>query len=172
MVYRKNNFDFLRLIFFFFLIITHSYLLSGNIAECDLLCQFSNGQVSFSYIGVKGFFTISGFLIFQSLERSKNIIDYLWKRILRLFPALFFVLLFTVILVPFVYQSNIPFLQNKSLLSYIPNNLMLYRIQFGISGVFESNPFKSTINGSLWTIPYEFTMYILLSCLILAEFKL
>ena len=57
MDYRKNNFDFLRLILASFVIITHSYPLSG-VKECDYLCQISNGQVGFSYIGVKGFFVI------------------------------------------------------------------------------------------------------------------
>ena len=170
MDYRKNNFDFLRLIFASFVIITHSYPLSG-IKECDCLCQISNGQVGFSYIGVKGFFVISGYLIFQSLQRSDNFIDYFWKRVLRLYPALFIVLLLTIILTPFVYHGDIPFYYNKSLLTYLPNNLSLYRIQYVIDGVFEKNPYKSAINGSLWTIPYEFTMYILLSFLIIFRKK-
>lgn len=162
---RKNNFDFLRLIFASFVIITHSYPLSGVI-EYDWLSQLSNGQLSFSYIGVKGFFIISGYLIFQSLDRSNSIFDYFWKRLLRLFPALLIILLLTVFLAPFVYETNTPFLQNKSMWTYIPNNLSLYRTQYIIQGIFERNPYKSDINGSLWTIPYEFTMYILLSFLI------
>lgn len=166
MEYRNNNFDFLRLIFASFVIITHSYPLSG-INECDYLCQLTNGQISLSYIGVKGFFVISGYLIFQSLLRSNNIIDYFWKRVVRLYPALFVVLLLTVLLLPFVYQSNVPYFENESILSYIPKNLSLYKIQFTIDGVFENNPYKSSINGSLWTIAYEFTMYIMLSLLIM-----
>ena len=167
---RRNNFDFLRLIFASFVIITHSYPLSG-VNECDYLCQLTNGQVNLSYVGVKGFFVISGYLIFQSLQRSHNIFDFFWKRILRVFPALFIVLLITVCLSPFVYQSDVPFFSNKSLQSYLPNNLSLYRIQFGIDGVFEKNPYKSAINGSLWTIPYEFTLYIFLSILIIFRKK-
>jgi Predicted acyltransferases len=170
MNYKKNNFDFLRLIFASFVIVTHSYPLSG-IRESDFLYQISNGQVSFSDIGVKGFFVISGFLIFQSLQRSDNILEYYWKRFLRLFPALFIVLLLTVILVPFVYKSSTPIFQNKSLLTYIPRNLILYRTQLAITGVFETNRYKSVINGSLWTISYEFTMYIILSVLILFKNK-
>ena len=85
---------------------------------------------------------------------------------MRLYPALLIVLLLTIILTPFVYQGDVPFYYNKSLLTYLPNNLSLYRIQYVIDGVFEKNPYKSIINGSLWTIPYEFTMYILLSFLI------
>ncbi len=38
--------------------------------------------------GVELFFLISGFVIFMSLEKSKSITDFLWKRWLRLFPAM------------------------------------------------------------------------------------
>ena len=116
MDYRKNNFDFLRLIFASFVIITHSYPLSG-IKECDFICQLTFGQVSFSYVGVKGFFVISGYLIFQSLQRSENIFDYFWKRLLRLFPALIVVLFLTVILTLFVYYGVTTFFFNTFCLS-------------------------------------------------------
>ncbi len=164
-MHRKNNFDFLRLIFALFIIITHSYPLSG-VKECDLMCRLTNGQLLFSNIGLKGFFIISGFLVFQSLERSKSIIEYFWKRVLRLIPGLFVVLLITVLLVPFIYENNsVSYISNQSMWTYIPRNLFLYNIQFAIPGVFETNPYPSTINGSLWTIQYEFTMYIVLSLL-------
>ncbi len=163
-MHKANNFDFLRLLFASFVIISHAYPLSG-VKECDLLCQVSDGKLSFSGIGVNGFFIISGYLIFQSLERSKGLIDYFWKRLLRLFPALFVVLTATVLLAPVVYNDPLPYLKNKAVYTYIPRNLSLYNVQFGIKGVFENNPEKSAINGSLWTIPYEFTMYILLSFL-------
>jgi peptidoglycan/LPS O-acetylase OafA/YrhL len=167
---RTNNFDFLRLIFASFVIVTHSYPLSGS-PKSDFLFHLSNGQISLSYIGVRGFFIISGYLIFQSLERSHNVLEYFRKRILRIFPALFVVLLLTVILAPFVYESGIPFFQNTSVLTYIPNNLLLYKNQYEILGIFEKNPYKSAINGSLWTLPYEFTLYILLSFLIIFRSK-
>jgi peptidoglycan/LPS O-acetylase OafA/YrhL len=168
MNHRKNNFDFLRLIFASFVIITHSYTLSAA-SETDILYELSNGRVSFSYIGVQGFFVISGYLIFQSLQRSEQVIDYFWKRILRLFPALFVMLVLTVLLAPFVYHSDIPLLRNTSYITYLPNNLSLYRTQYTIDGVFENNPFGNAINGSLWTIPYEFTMYVLLAVLIITR---
>lgn len=167
---RKNNFDFLRLLFACFVIITHSYTLSGS-EKADFLCQISNGYLTFSYFGVKGFFVISGYLIFQSFQRSESVTNYMWKRILRLFPALIVVLLLTVLLVPLVYESNIPILKNREFLTYFPNNLILYRNQYHIAGVFESNPYKSSINGSIWTIAYEFTMYLLLALLFVFKKK-
>jgi len=163
----NNNFDFLRLIFALFVIVSHSYPLSG-IENCDALCELTNGQMHFSYIGIKGFFIISGYLIFQSLNRSKGIIDYYWKRVLRLFPALLVVLLLTILLAPLVYENSaVSYLSNKTGWSYFYNNLSLYRMQYAIDGVFEKNPYGPAINGSLWSICYEFTMYIILSGLFL-----
>ena len=161
----RNNFDFLRLIFAIFVIVSHSYPISGADITTGWMHKLTDGQVELSYIGVRGFFIISGFLIFQSLVRSRNVLDYYWKRILRLFPALFVVLVLTVMLGPLVYESPIPYFKNHDVLTYLPNNIILFRIQHTIAGVFENLPFKSAINGSLWTITYEFTLYILLSFL-------
>jgi peptidoglycan/LPS O-acetylase OafA/YrhL len=132
-MHRKNNFDFIRLLFASFVIITHSYALTG-LPENDLLAQTTNGQMLFSWLGVKGFFIISGYLIFQSFERSGNIIDYYWKRLLRLIPGLFVVLLVTLLLAPFVYENpTISYLSNKDVWTYLPRNLLMYKPQIGSS---------------------------------------
>jgi len=159
---RENNFDFLRLIFASFVLITHSYILSGEV-ECDIACQITNNQLKLSYLGVDGFFILSGYLIFQSLQKSPNIKAYFWKRVLRIFPALFFVLVLTLLFVPFLYISDLPLISNYSYFTYLPNNLSLFRLQYAINGVFENNPYPSVINGSLWTLAYEFLFYTLLS---------
>lgn len=161
----KNNFDFLRLVFALFVVIAHSYPLSGNSITKQWICQVTNNQIELSNIGLNGFFVISGFLIFQSLERSKTIISYLWKRVLRLFPALLFVLVLTLILAPIVYENSIPYFKNVDVYTYLPRNLFLYDLQYNIIGVFDNNPYPSAINGSLWTICYEFTLYLLLGIL-------
>ncbi|WP_114822338.1 acyltransferase family protein [Chryseobacterium sp. KLBC 52] len=161
---RSNNFDFLRLVFASFVVISHSYALSGA-AHGDLLSQLTSGQMEFSYLGVHGFFIISGYLIFKSLLRCKSLPDFYWKRLLRLFPALLVVLFLTVLLAPAVYESSVPYLQNKSVYTYIPQNITLFFRQKGIDGVFENNPYKHSINGSLWTICYEFSMYVMVSLL-------
>jgi peptidoglycan/LPS O-acetylase OafA/YrhL len=159
----KNNFDFLRLLFAIFVVITHSYELSGS-NEKDLMDWVTNGQTSFSYMAVRGFFIISGFLIFQSLTRSRSLIDYYKKRFLRVFPALFIVLTLTVVLGIFAYKyDSVSYIKNRSVWTYVPNNLSLFRLQYSITGIFENNPYRSVINGSLWTIPYEFLFYIAIS---------
>ncbi|MDQ6472080.1 acyltransferase [Flavobacterium sp. LHD-80] len=167
----KNNFDFLRLIFALFVVIAHSYPLSGSNISENWLGHFTNDQTEFSSLGVNGFFIISGYLIFQSLDRSKTLTIYFWKRVLRLFPALFVVLLLTLILAPFVYEGSMYYLQNKSVYWYMIRNLSLYNLKYDIKGVFENNPYPSAINGSLWTICYEFTFYILLAFLFFMKNK-
>ncbi|WP_055435398.1 acyltransferase family protein [Lacinutrix algicola] len=160
---RINNFDFLRFVFATLVLVSHSYPLSINNGETEWLLKITNNQISWSSIGLAGFFSISGYLIYQSLQRSKSLIDYFWKRILRLFPALIVVLLLTVFLAPFVYESNVPYYKNGSAYYYFFRNISLYNLQYSITGVFENNPYPKAINGSLWTICYEFTMYSLLA---------
>ncbi len=167
----KNNFDFLRLVFAILVVVHHSYPISGT-SEQDLLYYSSDGLLSFSYIGVRGFFVISGFLIYPSLMRSKNLIDYFTKRILRIYPALVVVLATTVFFSFFLYDGNAQsFFKNKSVYTYLPVNLSLIKMQQTISGVFEKNPLAKAMNGSLWTIVYEFTLYITISFFILFRNK-
>lgn len=157
---QKNNFDFLRLLFAALVVVHHCYPISG-ISEQDPLYYFSNSTLSYSYIGVRGFFIISGYLIFQSLMRSEGIVDYLVKRLLRIYPALIVVLLFTITACAFVFDGTfIEYLKNKDVWTYIPINCTLIKLQQTIKGVFESNPLPRGINGSLWTIGYEFSMYL------------
>lgn len=157
----KNNFDFLRLAFAIFVLFTHCYALLG-LGSGDWLSTFLNGQTTFSYLGVRGFFIISGFLIFQSLLRSRSLANYYWKRILRLFPALIVMLLLTFALLSFVYVGSGSYFEKTSPWTYVFNNLSLYNLQFSIVGVFDNNP-SHFVNGSLWTIPYEFSFYLMLS---------
>ncbi len=122
--------------------------------------------MSFSYIGVAGFFAISGYLVMQSLTRSKSLKEYFFKRILRIYPALLGVLVITVLLGVFVFKGTFTeYFQNKSTWTYIPLNLSLFKFQYSINGIFEDNPFKSVINGSLCTLPYEMMFYFLLAAL-------
>ena len=167
----KNNFDFLRLIFALLVVVHHSFPLSGA-SEQDCLFYATHGLLSFSYIGVRGFFVISGFLIFPSLMRSKNLVDYFVKRVLRIYPGLFVVLAVTLFFCMFLYDGSIEsFFKMKETYMYIPVNLSLIKLQNYIPGVFGNNVFPRAINGSLWTIIYEFTLYCTLAFFIFIKHK-
>lgn len=156
-----NNFDIIRILFAWFVIVSHSYVLNGD-GPTDPLASLTNSYMIFSFIGVKGFFIISGYLIFQSLQRSHSIADYLTKRILRIFPGLIVVLVVTLFAVYFIYPTHDrPYLLNPTIYKYFLGNSILFMPHFFINGVFE-NQFSHAVNGSLWTIEFEFLFYIVL----------
>ena len=158
-VRQANNFDLLRILFAWFVIVSHSYVLNGDGAT-DPLFVATNSTFLFSFIGVKGFFIISGYLIFKSMMVSTSIFEYLVKRVLRIFPALAVVLLITLATVYFIYPSNLaPFFTNKEVYAYFLGNILLFKPHFFIPGIFSGLP-STAINGSLWTIEYEFFFYL------------
>ena len=156
-----NNFDVLRIVFAWFVVISHSYFLNGS-SISDPLGWATENYLIFSYVGVKGFFVISGYLIFQSLIRSSSLMEYLTKRVLRIFPGLIVAVFLTLVATYFVYpKKDIPYFLNPEIYSYFLDNILLFISHFDIPGVFEN--MKSTaLNGSLWTIKFEFLCYLLL----------
>jgi peptidoglycan/LPS O-acetylase OafA/YrhL len=161
----KNNFTFLRILFALMVVVTHAYPLAGVLTG-DYLSKLTHAQAEFSYIGLSGFFIISGYLCFQSLERCNTLGEYYWKRALRIYPGLFVVLLLTVVLGIFVYESGIrDYLSNWSTWKYLPANMTIVRQQLMIDGIFTHNPYNPAINGSLWSLEYEVVFYLWLSVL-------
>ncbi len=162
LITHANNFDFLRLFFALSVMVTHSYALNG-LPEADLLVQFSHGQASLSHTGVQGFLIISGFLIAKSLVRSQSILDYYYKRALRVFPGLWVLVGITVVVCFFFSDKSLfGYLKHYTTRDYICYNALL-KTQYKLDGVFSVNPYPNAVNGSLWTIPYEFFFYIVLS---------
>jgi peptidoglycan/LPS O-acetylase OafA/YrhL len=96
---------------------------------------------------------------------SRNIWSYLGKRALRIFPGLLVCLVLVVIACSFVYNGDGIYWTQKDPYTFILNNILLYPMQYNIAGVFESNVIHG-VDGSLWTLAYEFTMYGLLLLLL------
>ena len=83
----RNNFDLLRLLFAGTVCLVHSYELSGFQQIGWITSVLS------SAVAVKAFFVVSGFLIFMSFERSSSLASYARKRIRRIYPAYFTVVM-------------------------------------------------------------------------------
>lgn len=166
--YKTNNFDFLRFLFAILVVISHSYALAGVGESSQWLSASTHHQINWASIGLNGFFVISGYFIFQSLERSSSLWDYFKKRFLRVFPGLFVVLMVTVCVLPFLHNDGTSIFNQFDFYTYLPRNLSLYGFQPTVSGVFDTNNYHA-INGSLWTIRYEFTLYIALGFLFLIK---
>jgi peptidoglycan/LPS O-acetylase OafA/YrhL len=111
-------------------------------------------------LGVKIFFVISGYLVSDSWLRDPNIVRFLARRCLRIFPALAMVTLLSALVVG-------PLLTDRSLAEFFRDqvtwrylfNIVLY-VHYYLPGVFADNPYPSAVNGSLWTLPVEFAAYL------------
>src|SRR6266851_10046745 len=83
---RLNNFDFLRFALATFVILSHSWdLVRGR--ESNPIMIATRGQMEFGSVAVDGFFILSGFLITMSFINSGSVLDYLRRRVLRIYPG-------------------------------------------------------------------------------------
>lgn len=153
----RNSFDLLRLISASFVIITHSYAIL-RLPDHDPLYVLSNGQTKFSVFAVDCFFAISGYLVTISLYNSPGVLPYLAKRVLRIVPGFWVAVLLSVVLLAYLTsEAPLATILSGDSIRYLVNTLA-FRIHYTISGILSGK----TINGSLWTIPYEAFMYVMI----------
>lgn len=116
-------------------------------------------------VAVYIFMLLSGYLIALSWSRDPCFSRFLVRRIMRIFPALIvFVLLAAFVLGPMV--SRLPvsdYFSDYATWRYLKN--IVLASDYDLPGVFEGNP-SSTVNGSIWTLRYEFLMYLVLAALV------
>ena len=156
-----NNITLLRLLAAFFVLITHSFDLTNNFNN-EFLRKLTGQAISFSKLGLIIFFFLSGFLITQSLVTSNNLKQFIWKRFLRIYPALIILILLTVFLLGplFTTLSIKEYFSSGQTWSYLFGTTLV-RLRFVLPGVFDGEG----VNGSLWTLPVEFRLYLLLALL-------
>lgn len=156
-----NNFNALRLIFALMVAAYHAVALpwqgSGTHGE--------NALASMAEIGVQGFFVLSGYLVYASLERSSSLALYAEKRIRRLYPAYA-----TVVAVCALAALAFSAEARGSLgavAAYLGWNLIFLNFMApDLPGLFEANQF-SEVNGALWTLKIEVMFYLILPLLAL-----
>ena len=116
-------------------------------------------------LGVYIFFAISGYLVAQSWQRDPSVPRFLAKRALRIFPGLLVCTLLSVLVLgPWLTTLDMAtYWRNEHTLGYF-TNLALY-MTYHLPGVFAQNKLPHAVNGSLWSLPVEFFMYLLLAIL-------
>ena len=150
----KNNFDLLRLLFAGTVCLVHAYQLSGFQQLGWIVSILS------SAVAVKAFFVVSGFLIFMSFERSSSFTSYASKRIRRIYPAYFTVVMLCAIFLVAVSTKSIEHYFSFAWVKYVLANLaFLNFLQSTLPGVFDSNIFAA-VNGALWTLKIEAMFYL------------
>lgn len=161
---RDNNFNLVRIVAALAVLVTHSFVLSSGNPDDEPLRQTLG--MTLGSIAVDVFFVTSGLLVTASLLRSESVIAFAWARCLRIFPGLLLMLLLTVFLVGPLFTTLSPasYLLDARTHAYLAKGATLVTgILDRLPGVFESNPYPGAVNGSLWTMPYEVRMYLLLA---------
>lgn len=156
-----NNLTLVRLVLASAVIYTHCYwFMSGRMGEDDL--SFLLGE-PVSVYAVDGFFFLSGFLVYGSLQRSINVTDFFLARLVRLWPALALSVGLTVAGGYMVTSDPLDYFGGDTF-KFIINNLSFIAPAYNLSGV-NCGGQPCTINGSLWTLPWEARCYLLLGLL-------
>lgn len=117
-------------------------------------------------IAVDGFFVVSGFLVYMSLNKARNLTDYFHKRMRRIYPAYFCVVLLCSIAFAWLSSTSANDYFGAQWIHYLVANLVFLNfLQPELPGVFTDQRF-SAVNGALWTIKVEFMFYCTLPVLI------
>lgn len=160
---RDNNFNFIRFIAASLVLVSHSYPLAMGKGFPEPLSN-SLGT-SWGSIAVDVFFIASGFFIAASFSYKSSLKSFVMARVLRICPALIIVTLLTVFILGPIF-TNLPIFEYLSITQthqyLIKNTTLISGVEYNLPGVFEDNPYKQAVNGSLWTLPYEIKMYFLL----------
>ncbi len=164
---RKDNFLLLRFIAASMVIYGHGSAITGGKGRKDLFVWLGWGTYSGS-IAVDIFFVVSGFMIAGSYLRRQHLGDFLWARVLRIFPAFLFCLLISAYVVgPILTDLSVAaYLPMPEVAHYVVQNVKLQTLMaWNLPGVFVGNPKVTTVNGAIWTLPAEFRMYLWIAVL-------
>lgn len=148
-----NNFDLLRLIFAFVVFLVHAQTLSQN-TELATVTKWLSSEMA-----IRGFFVISGYLIYMSNQNSPSLAHYVQKRVRRIYPAYSTVILLCAMFGTVLTSLNLRDYLSIDLAKYLVANLLFLNfLEPDLPGVFERN-YLQAVNGALWTLKIEVLFY-------------
>ncbi|HTQ08617.1 MAG TPA: acyltransferase [Fimbriimonadaceae bacterium] len=147
----QNSIGFIRLMLASAVVFYHGFVLGGIEPPGHMQAK----------LAVAGFFFLSGMLITQSFLHSKGFVDYIWRRTLRIFPGFWGCLLFSAFVVTPIAMAlqHEPFPAREAV-GYVVHSLPMVYGWASIDHVFSHSAVGNVMNGSLWTLPLEYTCYL------------
>ena len=153
----RNSLDALRLGAAMLVLYSHQHAVMG-LPEPSFF-----GWNTWGGAGVSIFFVLSGYLVWTSWLRDPRVIPFLVRRSLRIFPALWVVILLSVLVLgPWASVLDTQrYFGHPQTWRYLVNMVLL--VVYGLPGVFPTNAMPGIVNGSLWSLPVEFICYLVLA---------
>jgi peptidoglycan/LPS O-acetylase OafA/YrhL len=159
---RDNNIQLLRFLAAAAVMLFHCYALTSHWTDeplWRLAPEFNLGA-----LGVRVFFVVSGFLVTQSWDVRRRLDQFVVARALRIYPALVVATLGTIALAAL--SSTLPataFFAHPQTGDYFWRTALGIEVHDRLPGAFAKNPFPNAVNGSLWTLPIELRLYLLIA---------
>ncbi|MTD58325.1 acyltransferase family protein [Amycolatopsis pithecellobii] len=118
-------------------------------------------QIAPGYVALMGLFAMSGYQIQHSWARDPSWWRFGARRLLRILPPLVLVAAVTTFVVgPLVTEwPQGAYWSHPQTWRYFVGTSLVMLLQHRLPGVFDSNPFPYSANGSLWTLPMELLGY-------------
>lgn len=153
---RSNSFDIIRHFAAYMVLFSHHFRLSGHHEPIFIRWD------SYGAVAVAIFFCLSGFLMPKSFKSSGSFIEFMRKRCLRIFPALFMCSVIMYLFVAVAFNGSDIYGYLFSPQPFINTLRNTFFMQSYVNGVFSDYFYPDVINGSLWTLPIEFSCYLII----------
>jgi peptidoglycan/LPS O-acetylase OafA/YrhL len=162
------NFDFLRLAAATLVVFSHAFLIGEGSEVSEPFVRLNGPHNALGVYGVHCFFIISGFLVTASLVRSASTADFLWRRFLRIYPALIvsLVLFAFLLVVPFNGRGPTQAFATLDPVKFIAANLVWPGSGYRLVDVsFYPGQLGVIVNGSLWSLGFELLCYSMIAAI-------
>ncbi|WP_165074146.1 acyltransferase family protein [Paludisphaera rhizosphaerae] len=145
---RDNAVGLLRFVLTSTVVLSHSLRMHGLSISHDPMIKLTSGQYTMGGMAVDAFFVLSGFLVAASWAGSRGWGDFLTRRATRIYPAFFAAVAFTsLVAAPWLAARGIRRPPEATFAGLAIPALWLDFRELGV-------------NGSLWTIRYDFYYYL------------
>jgi peptidoglycan/LPS O-acetylase OafA/YrhL len=158
---RDNNFQLIRLLSATAVVFFHCYALTDHWTDEPLWKLMP--EFDFGLLGVDCFFVLSGFLVTQSWLARRHLVPFVAARALRIYPALLGAVALSVVLAGASSALDwSSFLLHPQTQEYVLHVAPGWAMQYRLPGAFAANPIPHDVNGSLWTLPVELRLYVVI----------
>ncbi len=159
---RDNNFQLIRFLAATAVILFHCYALTNRWTD-EPLWRLAP-ELNLGALGVQCFFVVSGFLVTRSWLDRRRLVQFVAARALRIYPALACATAVSIALAAWSSTMPLPaFLADPATADYAWRTALGWTFRDRLPGAFATNPFPHGVNGSLWTLPIELRLYVVIA---------